>query len=211
MNWRRLVRPTESTDRAVSPVLGVAILVGITIVLGSVIGAFVFGVVSLQDTPDPKLEFVQEEQTFTNGSVRAADRNMTTLDIRHVGGDAVKYGHMRLQITGNRTSGITANETVYDVDYVNDSSNDSWFEPLNTSENGDEEPFETGEEIRIAFYGVPREQIQGKQINNYSATNYHIEFDDGRTTARKLKHGDTVKLVFADGQASTVLRRYEIV
>jgi len=197
-------------DRAISPVLGVAILVGVTIVLASLIGAFVFGVVSLQDQPSPDLSFVQQEQNFSTDGANAAfrDPNMTTVEIRHRGGDVVKYRNLELRVSGNRTSDITDNTSVYDIDYEDGNSNDNVFDPLNTSNNSDNRLFEPGEQVRIALYAVDRSQINSAQISSYDG--FFIEFDNG-AKARKLQSGDVIKLVWVGGDSGTVLRRYEVV
>lgn len=72
MNW--FTTPTE--DRAVSPVVGVALLIAIAVILAAVIGAVVLGIgVGMAEAPQASLEFEEVDDS--------------TLAISHEGGDAL--------------------------------------------------------------------------------------------------------------------------
>ena len=76
MNW--FTPPTE--DRAVSPVVGVALLIAIAVILAAVIGAVVLGIgVGMAEAPQASLAF---EATEDNG-------DYDELKIEHTGGDAL--------------------------------------------------------------------------------------------------------------------------
>ena len=65
-------------DRAVSPVIGVILMVAITVILAAVIGAFVLGLGGeTQETPQVSLSFDQDGETVT---------------VAHRGGDSVDEG-----------------------------------------------------------------------------------------------------------------------
>ena len=71
----------RSDEQAVSPVIGVILMVAITVILAAVIGAFVLGIgASTQETPRATFEF----EKFKEGS-GAPDE----LRVTHAGGDAV--------------------------------------------------------------------------------------------------------------------------
>ena len=73
MNFRKLL--TE--DRAVSPVIGVILMVAITVILAAVIGTFVLGLGDQVSESAPQAQF-----TFQNPSAG-------TVTITHDGGDAI--------------------------------------------------------------------------------------------------------------------------
>jgi flagellin-like protein len=63
-------------DRAVSPVIGVVIVVAVTVILASTVGAFVFGYTDIVSDTAPQADF-----TFD------WDQNPRTLTIEHAAGD----------------------------------------------------------------------------------------------------------------------------
>jgi flagellin-like protein len=72
MNFKKLL--TE--DRAVSPVIGVILMVAITVILAAVIGTFVLGLGDQVSESAPQAQF-----TF--------DQNSTDITITHDGGDSI--------------------------------------------------------------------------------------------------------------------------
>jgi flagellin-like protein len=195
-------------ERAVSPVLGVAILVGITVVLGAVVGVFVFDIVeSGPNAPDATIELGQDSQNFTTnetdsstGIDRRTDDVLSVVEINHNGGDRVDNERLTVQVTGNRTSGIENNRSVFDVDYNGDGDHDEW----NTTvpEGGH---FTIGEEYRVVFYGVSEAQIEGKRIVTYNHSPNLLkldvtsdsDFDSGNEAlGRKLESGDEIEVIW---------------
>lgn len=74
------------TDRAVSPVLAVVLLVGLTVIVAALVGTLVFGQAAALDGPAPRASF----------SIDAAgDR----ISIVHEGGDPVTVGPLRVEVT----------------------------------------------------------------------------------------------------------------
>ncbi|PSP47018.1 type IV pilin [Halobacteriales archaeon QH_7_69_31] len=78
---------------AVSPVIGVILMVAITVILAAVIGTFVLGLGSEIQSTTPQVDFTFQEQS--NGN----------LDITHDGGDKVQAEN--LNVTGTGSSPIT--------------------------------------------------------------------------------------------------------
>lgn len=82
--------PFQDSDRAVSPVIGVILMVAITVILAAVIGTFVLGLGdSLNSAPQATFDFDTEE---TN------DGTIDNITITHNGGDSIDAS--RLQVTG---------------------------------------------------------------------------------------------------------------
>ena len=84
MQITKLLQSDE--DRAVSPVIGVILMVAITVILAAVIGTFVLG---LGD---------QVQQTSPNAQW-SWDYSDDELNVTHSGGDSVSYE--RLEVTGD--------------------------------------------------------------------------------------------------------------
>ena len=83
------VKQLFADDRAVSPVIGVILMVAITVILAAVIGTFVLGLgENVQTTPQAKFNFDYDESN-------------SALTITHDGGDAIQSDEMN--IVGNGT------------------------------------------------------------------------------------------------------------
>ena len=92
-------------DRAVSPVIGVILMVAITVIIAAVIGTFVLGLGDQVSESAPQAQF-----TFNNPS-------SGTVSITHDGGDAIVAGD--LSFSGAGASGTWADEsTLSDTDEV---------------------------------------------------------------------------------------------
>ena len=77
MNKKNL-KSLRNDKRAVSPVIGVILMVAITVILAAVIGAFVFGISPTADTtPTAQLQ---------------ASVSTSNLTLKHMGGDPVNLG-----------------------------------------------------------------------------------------------------------------------
>ncbi|WP_435115289.1 type IV pilin [Halolamina sp. C58] len=91
-------------DRAVSPVIGVILMVAITVILAAVIGTFVLGLGdSLQQAPQAQLE----AGTFTDGA------GNTDLEISHNGGDAIVAGDLTITVNGGSSTTLDNAGTGY--------------------------------------------------------------------------------------------------
>lgn len=99
---RNTSKESRGEERAVSPVVGVALLIAITVVLAAVIGFVVLSSSNqTTDVPSARLDISQSGSTLT---------------ISHEGGDAIDtsnlevvYGNTRLELTGS-TLGATDTE-----------------------------------------------------------------------------------------------------
>ena len=102
MNFKQLF--TE--DRAVSPVIGVILMVAITVILAAVIGTFVLGLGDQVSESAPQAQF-----TFDY------DDTASILTITHDGGDAVPSDEMNITGSGNDIQWDHAinTSTAYDV------------------------------------------------------------------------------------------------
>jgi flagellin-like protein len=76
-------------DDAVSPVIGVILMVAITVILSAVIGTFVLGLTGTVETTPPQTQFTFDERIGGD------------LGITHDGGDVVDVGNLNVTGTGS--------------------------------------------------------------------------------------------------------------
>jgi flagellin-like protein len=122
-------------ERAVSPVIGVILMVAITVILAAVIGTFVLGLgQNVQSTPQASFDF-----DFDQGDQR--------VDITHNGGDTLEIGENTATVEITSTSGGTI----------------EWA-PTNESDDavsaGDTQSYnytENGTTVRVVWTGVNNE------------------------------------------------------
>ena len=81
-------------DRAVSPVIGVILMVAITVILAAVIGTFALGLGTTQDTA-PQSTW---ETAYTDGPP-------DTLTLTHASGDPMEATRLSVVISGSTTTG----------------------------------------------------------------------------------------------------------
>jgi flagellin-like protein len=92
----------ESGNRAVSPVIGVILMVAITVILAAVIGAFVLEIGDQQETaPNTSFESEQKETYTVWGVGRTRDANHTIVELTHAGGNVVPIRNTRISVEGN--------------------------------------------------------------------------------------------------------------
>ena len=103
-------RNFKKGEDAVSPVIGVILMVAITVILAAVIGAFVFGMGPSEKAPTVSLRLTDSSgDASTNASIKAAHDGGDTIDLsdlkvqhRATGSDAWASGKFY-----NATDGIT--------------------------------------------------------------------------------------------------------
>ncbi|QSG09080.1 type IV pilin [Halapricum desulfuricans] len=104
-------------DDAVSPVIGVILMVAITVILAAVIATFVLGLGESVSSTAPQANFQEDYQA--NGSLSAdIELNSSTADgvltITHTGGDGIAAENLYMA-NGSERKRWTANDT-YDVE-----------------------------------------------------------------------------------------------
>jgi flagellin-like protein len=91
----------DRQHRAVSPVIGVILMVAITVILAAVIGAFVLEIGDQQETA-PNTSFDSAEQAIFMGN-NNGDLNTTQVEISHAGGDVLDISQIRAKVNGNES------------------------------------------------------------------------------------------------------------
>ncbi|MFA9515721.1 type IV pilin [Halopenitus sp. H-Gu1] len=92
-----LTNDGKSEERAVSPVIGVILMVAITVILAAVIGTFVLG---LGDD-------LQDDQPTASFNFDFNAGNTGTVDITHTGGDTIDADTNTVTVTESSGTGIT--------------------------------------------------------------------------------------------------------
>jgi flagellin-like protein len=140
--------PFESSDRAVSPVIGVILMVAITVILAAVIGAFVLEIGDQQETA-PNTSFSTEQQMEFYQEAPWSMANLTTVEISHAGGTNIDISSVEIKVNGNETvvgsdsePGWTPNDAHATPDF---------FETLGTNEKVE---FSSGETWRFHSYST---------------------------------------------------------
>lgn len=106
MKLKNLIDKTDN-NRAVSPVIGVILMVAITVILAAVIGTFVLGLGdSVESAPQASINF------DLNENPTQAD---ATLDIRHRGGDTIDAANIEIRANGTNVE-FTSSEGLNDID-----------------------------------------------------------------------------------------------
>jgi flagellin-like protein len=83
---------TPADRRAVSPVIGIVLLVGLTVLLAGTAGVFLFGVGDVLGDGPTQVAFQSEFQQV--------DDDHDTLVLRHTGGDTIRAENLRIAVTG---------------------------------------------------------------------------------------------------------------
>ncbi|APX96894.1 type IV pilin [Natronorubrum daqingense] len=96
-------------ERAVSPVIGVVLMVAITVILAAVIAAFVMDMGDDMGESAPNANFEFEENTSWDFDEAGEGDSVGTLS--HDGGDAVDTSNIEIQISGDIDSDIALNSS----------------------------------------------------------------------------------------------------
>lgn len=91
-----------SDDDAVSPVVGVVLMVGITVMLAAVIGVFVLGASTTTSVPDAQMRYVAEEGA--NDGWGDSSDSLEQLIIEHDGGEDIDLDRVEVQYAGTDVS-----------------------------------------------------------------------------------------------------------
>ncbi|WP_128478134.1 type IV pilin [Halorussus pelagicus] len=102
-------------DGAVSPVIGVILMVAITVILAAVIGTFVLGLGDRVSQASPNSQF-----SFNYGT--AGGTNGDYVNITHDGGDGVEADQLSVQIN----SSTAWNGTGYENNFISAGGSDGW-------------------------------------------------------------------------------------
>ncbi len=97
-------------DRAVSPVIGVILMVAITVILAAVIGTFVLGLGDQVQSTTPQASFGFDQGTTTIGG-----EDFTSVTVTHESGDTIEAADLSLSVDGKTAYGVNSSDQVMAV------------------------------------------------------------------------------------------------
>lgn len=153
----------ERDERAVSPVIGVILMVAITVILAAVIGAFVLNLGSdIQNTaPQASIQVVDAGNDFSDANYDS-NNNETAFYVNHQQGGDIQFQNLEIVIT--KASG----EQIGTLSATNEWNSDEMNVTLeNTDRDG---AFSTGDQLTI--------QATNNQTDLEAGTEYTFAFID---------------------------------
>jgi len=176
-------------DRAVSPVIGVILMVAITVILAAVIGTFVLGLGDQVQSTTPQASFGFDQENVTYGDGVEAE----TLTITHETGDTIEQSDIRVSVAGNTAFDVASDNT----------TNTLW------DGNGD---VSAGSSVRVVGY------YSGDSYSDIdlSPTVDSADWEGGGTITGSDYHaiapGDTVRVVYdsPDSDSSSTLGKRDV-
>jgi flagellin-like protein len=227
----------HSSDRGVSPVIGVILMVAITVILAAVIGAFVLEIGDQQETA-PRTSFDSEQATNfyvgCTGCKGDNTRNATEVVLTHAGGDVLGVSQTQVKVNGNASTwGVADPEdpsqdgvdcvrprpNVFQTFGTNEqtgfSSGEKWNVYAKNGVNLELKPLKTGggcasRPNHIANYGGPSDTITHK----YCAPNCGGSWppEGFITNMDVLEQGDGVNVVWtaSSGGKTQTLFKYTV-
>lgn len=104
------LRALLAADDAVSPVIGVVLIVAITVVLAAVAGTLLFGMVDEPGGPAPSAQFEFETNDGGDGWAGGGD----FVNVTHEGGDTVAVANLDV-LVGDDEAGVAASDWAAEV------------------------------------------------------------------------------------------------
>lgn len=128
----------NETDRAVSPVIGVILMVAITVILAAVIGSFVLGLGDQLDSQGPQVSLGVSAGTNTS------DTGETLLRINHNNGPSLQTANLKVTVRNNTDNSLVGS-------FLADGSiEDSFPASANVSVNGgSSSAFGPGDQLQL--------------------------------------------------------------
>jgi len=188
-------------ERAVSPVIGVILMVAITVILAAVIGSFVLGLGDqLQNTtPQAQFGFDQSSQEYIDSGSPGDTMTAITVTITHENGDSIDEGNLDVTVNG---------DPAYDVQTTGDDAADENVKTV-WADGGS---VTAGSSVRIALFDTNGPDGTPSDFSTDSAT-VGINSDNwAPSDAEKIEAGDTVRLIYdsPDSDSSSTLAKYEV-
>jgi flagellin-like protein len=153
----RIIDRIEQPDRAVSPVIGVILMVAITVILAAVIGAFVLEIGDQQETaPSTSFDSDQYLEYHLSSPNPQHGANITVVEISHAGGNNIDISQLDAKYRGNNS--LWAIETVTDQSPADIDPTPDFQDSLGTNEKSE---LTSGETMRFTHFNGPPEDKVG--------------------------------------------------
>ncbi len=174
-------------DRAVSPVIGVILMVAITVILAAVIGTFVLGLGDQVQSTTPQASFGFDQATEANGT--DTDNSHTVMTVTHETGDTLEEGNVDISVNGNPALGVDDSENTVDL-----------------FSGSDEVSAGTSAKVELYYTGSTLSDDIGA---NLDTTDDPPEWGDLGSNHEALASGDTVRVTYdsPDSDSSSTLAK----
>jgi len=180
-------------DRAVSPVIGVILMVAITVILAAVIGTFVLGLGDQvqNTTPQASFGFDQTTETVEDGDTHTAEVNVVT--ITHENGDSIDETSLSVSVDGDRA---------WELNNTGSGDDPRTVDPWDDSD----ESVSAGSSFKVYMHE------DGGDYSPDEAVDVLDTGDEFESNAAKLEEGDTVRIIYnsPDSDTASTLAKYEV-
>ncbi len=141
------VRQLLNDDDAVSPVIGVILMVAITVILAAVIASFVLGLGGNQQaTPTASFTFDYTQQGQDSNENADGDNDYNYLSMTHDGGDTIKASELYIRGSGVGNENIdSASDVTADNQW--EDGDETWPATATSTTKGDESAVAAGDRI----------------------------------------------------------------
>jgi len=170
---KQTLQQLRNDDSAVSPVIGVILMVAITVILAAVIGTFVLGLGdSLEQAPQATLNAEDASASYVNNTTTtypAGNDSAAAFEISQDGGDEILFDDVRIVVDGDGTNAQFEQGSWNDsrvgvfVNSANPESGDGFVVGdsliIGNSQSGTETALESDTEYRIRLIHVPSDSI----------------------------------------------------
>jgi len=182
-------------DRAVSPVIGVILMVAITVILAAVIGTFVLGLGDQVQSTTPQASFGFEAGTTNIEDVGGGSHTeVKTMTVTHQTGDSIDAANLEVSVDGVQAYSFDGNTTA--DTFSGDVSAGSSTTIVAAS----------NEDVAIGDDTYRYDSTDDLIIRNQDDSNNDLDTDVG------LESGDTVRVVYSspDSDSSSTLAKRTI-
>jgi len=185
-------------EKAVSPVIGVILMVAITVILAAVIGTFVLGLGDQLQNTTPSASFGFDQET-TSWNSNGDEETSPTVTITHESGDTIEAANLKLSVNGKPAYDLTNGD-----DTTSATSSQIWTGGSVSA----------GSQARIAFYDTNPDTN-----TDYSTGSKDVAVDSDTTDdviftgdATALSSGDSIRIIYdnPDSDSTSTLGTFEV-
>jgi len=197
MDFRNLL----NDDKAVSPVIGVILMVAITVILAAVIGTFVLGLGDQVQNTTPQASFGFDQSQTTYEGPSSGESTIKTVTITHESGNTLSESNIRVSVAGG---------PAYDLQEASDPSTNNPSSSTIWSSDGD---ISAGSSVRVAFYDNDPSATPNFESESALDLTAEGEANPWNTEdATALSSGDTVRIIYdnPDSDSTSTLGSYEV-
>jgi len=171
-------------ERAVSPVIGVILMVAITVILAAVIGTFVLGLGDQVQSTTPQASF-----GFDTSQQEISGDSYTAVTVTHQSGDSIAETDLSVLVNGNQAWEVNGSTE----------TNNPW------DDSG--EKVSAGSSFKVVMYDTGSSITEGETVTSGGDGN----FTDPNNAAA-LSSGDTIRVVYnsPDSDSSSTLGKFTL-